>query len=159
MLLLSEQSLHTQNIKVNSNVSLFCQLPRSHNSQSAAALSRVTLMGTISPVPKDEHVDALKLAFSIIHPYAEQILDSPKFSLYHIQPQKIYFSGGFGVMACWVNVEEYEKARPDVLAHEVPSVMSRTNTEKQGECVIVDCVVFTFYYQCDIDGEENVVTL
>ena len=43
-------------------------------------------------------------------------MDSPKFKFYKIRPQKIYFSGGFGVMATWVNVPEYELARPDVLA-------------------------------------------
>jgi hypothetical protein len=115
VLLLSDQSIHTQNIKSNPNVSLFCQLPRSHTMQSAAALSRVTIIGQIESV-REEDLSPIRLAFPLVHQYAEQIIDSPKFSFYKIRPLKIYFSGGFGVMATWVDVEEYELARPDVLA-------------------------------------------
>jgi len=69
VLLLSEQSLHTVNIRSHSLVSLFCQLPRSQSKQATAALSRVTLMGSVEAVP-DDQLSALKLAFSLVHPYA-----------------------------------------------------------------------------------------
>ena len=115
VLLLSEQSLHTVNINENPLVSLFCQLPRSQYGQAAAALSRVTVMGKVEAVPVEE-LSAIKLAFTLVHQYADQIVDSPKFRFCKIQPQKIYFSGGFGVMATWVDVELYQQARPDVLA-------------------------------------------
>jgi putative heme iron utilization protein len=136
VMLLSDQSMHTANIKHNPSVSMFCQLPRQVNNQASAALSRVTVMGHVSTVP-DEELSALQLAFTIIHPYAEQIIDSPKFKLFRLQPEKIYFSGGFGVMATWVNVEDYQNARADVLAAEVPSVLSRVNLDKQGELLLV----------------------
>mmetsp|Transcript_24825 Transcript_24825/g.41369 ORF Transcript_24825/g.41369 Transcript_24825/m.41369 type:complete len:338 (-) Transcript_24825:54-1067(-) len=136
VMLLSDQSLHTQNILANPSVSLFVQLPRSQTSQSAAALSRVTVMGSVESVP-DEELSALSLAYSLVHQYAEQIVDSPKFKFYRIKPDKIYFSGGFGVMATWVDVQEYELARPDVLAAEVPTVLSRVNTDKQGELMLL----------------------
>ncbi len=74
VMLLSEQSLHTQNIKSNPAVSLFAQLPRAQNTQAAAALSRVTIMGTVFPVEESDET-ALKLAFSVLHPCAEQITD------------------------------------------------------------------------------------
>lgn len=121
VLLLSEQSLHTINIKQNPLVSLFAQLPRSQYGQAAAALSRVTLMGEVVPVPPEE-LSAIKLAFTLVHQYAEQIVDSPKFKFMKIKPQKIYFSGGFGVMATWVDVTDYELARPDVLAQVISSL-------------------------------------
>lgn len=73
------------------------------------------------------------MAFTIVHPYAEQIADSPRFAFSRIKPARIYFSGGFGVQATWVDVEEYEKARPDVLAQEVPMVLSKVNLDKQQE--------------------------
>eukprot|EP01039_Chlorochromonas_danica_P002766 gene2766-3020_t len=136
ILLLGGQSLHTQNVKHNPAVSLFCQLPRSRQSQTTAALSRVTIMGTVHPVPEEDLL-ATKMAFIIVHPYAEQIADSPRFSFYRIKPEKIYFSGGFGVQATWVDVADYEKARPDVLAQEVPTVLSRVNTEKEGELLLM----------------------
>lgn len=136
VLLLSDQSLHTQNIYQNPSVSLFCQLPRSQTNQAAAALSRVTVVGNVEEVPTEE-LSALKFAFTLIHQYAEQIADSPKFKFFRIKPKKIYFSGGFGVMATWVNVEQYEKARPDVLAQEVPTVLMRVNVDKQAELVLL----------------------
>eukprot|EP00596_Hydrurales_sp_CCMP1899_P001003 CAMPEP_0119043210 /NCGR_PEP_ID=MMETSP1177-20130426/19444_1 /TAXON_ID=2985 /ORGANISM="Ochromonas sp, Strain CCMP1899" /LENGTH=293 /DNA_ID=CAMNT_0007010861 /DNA_START=272 /DNA_END=1153 /DNA_ORIENTATION=- len=136
VMLLSEQSVHTQNILENPQVSLFCQLPRSESAQAAAALSRVTLVGKVEPIPVEE-LSTIKLAFTLIHQYAEQIADSPKFSFKRIKPQKIYFSGGFGVMATWVEIDEYETARPDVLAAEVTSMLSRVNLEKQGELFLL----------------------
>lgn len=136
VLLLSEQSLHTVNILKNPSVSLFAQLPRSQQRQAAAALSRVTIMGKVVEVPQEE-LSQLKLAFTLVHQYAEQIVDSPKFTFYKIRPQKIYFSGGFGVMATWVDIPEYEQARPDVLAQEVPNMLSKINAEKQGELFLL----------------------
>lgn len=134
VMLLSDQSLHTSNIKQNPNVSLFCQLPRSQISQAAASLSRVSLIGKVEPMtPSDPDMAAIKLAFTLVHQYAEQIIDSPKFSFYRMKPQKIYFSGGFGVMATWVDVAEYEQARPDVLAQEVAGLLAKLNSDKQGE--------------------------
>jgi hypothetical protein len=148
-MLLSEQSLHTQNIKSNPAVSLFAQLPRAQNTQAAAALSRVTIMGTVSPVEESDET-ALKLAFSVLHPYAEQILDSNKFRLYHVQPKKIYFSGGFGVSATWVDVPAYERAKPDVLAHEVPAVLSRLNTEKKGIYSQTESLYYMMFYSGEL---------
>ena len=73
VLLLSEQSLHTVNLKRSPPVSLFAQLPRSQGqAQSAAALSRVTIIGKIEPVPPDE-LNVVKLAFTLTHTYALQI--------------------------------------------------------------------------------------
>lgn len=136
VLLLSEQSLHTMNINQNPHVSLFCQLPRSQSAQAAAALSRVTLVGKVEAIPLHE-LSTIKLAFTLIHQYAEQIADSPKFQFCRIKPHKIYFSGGFGVMATWVDVVDYETARPDVLAAEVTSMLARINIEKQGELLLL----------------------
>ena len=136
VLLLSDQSLHTVNIHQHPHVSLFAQLPRSQSAQATAALSRVTVMGTVEAVPA-EALGPIKLAFTLVHQYAEQIVDSPKFAFYRIKPTKIYFSGGFGVMATWVDIKEYESARPDVLAQEVTNILSRINTEKQGELYLL----------------------
>lgn len=147
VLLLSDQSMHTINIKSNPKVSLFCQLPRSQSSQTTAALSRVTTVGTVEPLQNDE-LSAIKLAFTLIHPYSEQIVESPKFKFCKIKPEKIYFSGGFGVMATFVNVEDYESARPDVLAQEVPIMLSRINAEKQGELYLL-CKHFLYLNEVD----------
>lgn len=131
VLLLSTQSIHTQNVLQNPSVSLFCQLPRA-SAQSAVALSRVTVMGKVEAVPTED-LAPLKLAFTLVHQYAEQIVESPRFSFYRIKPEKIFFAGGFGVQSTWVDVEKYEEAKADVMANEVSAVLSKVNTEKQAE--------------------------
>jgi putative heme iron utilization protein len=136
ILLLNEKSPHTQNILRNSKVSLFCQQPRLHLSQVAAAVSRVTLMGTIEEVPRVE-LAALQMAFTLIHQHSEQNIDSPHFKLYRIQPEKVYFSGGFNVLSSWVDAGEYRKAAADIVAPEVPAVLARVNADKQGELLLL----------------------
>ena len=69
VLLLSEQSLHTVNIKHSPLVSLFCQLPRSQLGQTTAALSRVTIIGAVESAQVEE-LSSIKLAFTLVHPYA-----------------------------------------------------------------------------------------
>lgn len=135
-MLLNDQSLHSQNILANPNVSLFCILPRTTNTQAHAGHSRVTFMGTVEPVPSQD-AEVLKLAFSIVHPHTEQLTSSQRFTLHHIKPSKIYLSGGFGVGASWVNIKDYEQSSPDVIAHEVTSVMSRVNAAKQGNYQLI----------------------
>lgn len=149
VLLLNEKSMHTQNIQHSPAVSLFCQLPRGRETNTeTAALSRVTFMGQVELIPAEE-VTPLKFAFILLHPYAEQIADSPKFAFYRIKPEKIYFSGGFGVMSTWIDIPEYEQAKPDVLAHDVPNVLSRVNVERQLELVLI-CKHFLSLESVDI---------
>eukprot|EP01032_Pedospumella_encystans_P013100 gene13100-15102_t len=136
VLLISNQSLHTQNIQHSPDVSLFCQLPKQTATQASASLSRVTIMGHIERTP-EEDLPALQMAFTLIHPYSEQLFNSPKFSLLRLKPAKIFFSGGFGVSATWVDVKEYESARADVLANEMPIVLAKVNLEKQGELLLL----------------------
>jgi hypothetical protein len=78
VLLLSEQSLHTINVLENPSVSLFAQLPRSQSTQTTAALSRVTVIGKVEPIEDPNTLQPLRFAFTLVHPYAEQIVDSPK---------------------------------------------------------------------------------
>eukprot|EP00697_Spironema_sp_BW2_P002813 gnl/Spiro4/13752_TR7340_c0_g1_i1.p1 gnl/Spiro4/13752_TR7340_c0_g1~~gnl/Spiro4/13752_TR7340_c0_g1_i1.p1 ORF type:complete len:352 (+),score=-36.95 gnl/Spiro4/13752_TR7340_c0_g1_i1:80-1135(+) len=155
VLLLNSQSLHTQNIGEHSAVSLFVHLPPGHHAHNTgsesttAALSRVNIMGKIETIPANE-INPLKFAYTLVHPYAEQIADSPKFSFMRLKPERIYFSGGFGVMSTWINVSDYEDSKPDVLAQDVPDVLSKTNSERQGELCLM-CKHFLA-----IDQAENV---
>ncbi len=134
MLLLSEQSLHTQNIKANpqKTVSLFVQMPKTGKESTSAALSRVTLIGRIVPVEAEE-LPAIRTAYSIVHSYSERLVESPKFSFCKLQPEKVYFVGGFGVLSKWIPVDEYEAAVPDMMAHEMSRIVSRINNEHEPE--------------------------
>lgn len=51
----------------------------------SAALSRVTLVGRIVPVEKEE-LPPLKTAYSIVHSYSERLVESPKFSFCKVRP-------------------------------------------------------------------------
>lgn len=83
VLLLSEQSLHTQNIKANPRVSLFVQMPKTGKETTSAALSRVTLIGRIVPV-EEEELSAIRTAYSIVHSYSERLVESPKFGFFKV---------------------------------------------------------------------------
>jgi hypothetical protein len=50
-----------------------------------------------------------------------------RFKFYRILPKKIYFVGGFGVTATWVDIDEYERAKPDVLATSSLEIMDKLN--------------------------------
>lgn len=131
--LLAEASLHTQNIKANAVVSLLCQTPREGNGQSQAALARVTLVGSIVDVDDDDELIQLKASFSLVHTYADQLTQSPRFKFYKLKPDKVYYVGGFGVLSKWLPVSEYETAKPDILADEASSIVTKINTGKQQE--------------------------
>jgi hypothetical protein len=46
-----------------------------------------------------------------------------------LTPSKIYFVGGFGVLAKWVDIQEYKHAKADILAKEAAEIVSRLNRE------------------------------
>eukprot|EP00934_Nitzschia_sp_Nitz4_P005155 Nitzschia sp. Nitz4//scaffold63_size106090//28937//30136//NITZ4_004383-RA/size106090-processed-gene-0.120-mRNA-1//1//CDS//3329555954//5145//frame0 len=142
--LLNDRSVHTQNIQSHPMVSLFAQLntPVAENDSSTGKnsdatakqgqlLGRCSLVGVmekidplINPAPD---LDLLRMRFRLTHTYAEQILDSPHFSFYRMVPQQIYYVGGFGVAAQWIQVEDYQQAKPDLLAHEAPHMIHQLN--------------------------------
>lgn len=148
IVLLNVNAVHTQNIEKSNKVSLFIQLPKLPYGQTMAAVSRVTMMGTVQKICDDDVLNPIKFAFLLVHPHTEAIIDSSKFQFYEVQPLKIFFAGGFGVSSDWVNVSEYEQARPDIIANEVTSILSRINLEKQPELKLL-CKHFLDIAVCD----------
>lgn len=127
VLLMNEMSMHTMNIYNNPDnfVTLFMQA-----SGLGQDVSRCSLTGKVEKIPNDSpDMDALRMRYSITHAYADQVMDSPKFAFYRLVPSKIYFVGGFGVLAKWVEVNEYKEAAPDILAKEADSIVRRINRE------------------------------
>jgi putative heme iron utilization protein len=149
VLLMNDMSMHTMNLLAsqkqhgegNALVTLFCQLGGSSASggrgggapNKAAGtqdVSRCSLTGTLQKIsPTASDIDALRMRYSLTHAYADQVMDSPKFSFYRLVPSKIYFVGGFGVLAKWVEPEDYRLAAPDILAKEASDIVSRINRE------------------------------
>jgi putative heme iron utilization protein len=94
-------------------------------------VSRCSLTGTLYKIDPavDSDVDAIRMRYSLTHTYADQVMDSPKFAFYRLVPEKIYFVGGFGVMAKWVDPEDYAAAAPDILAKEASAIVAKLNRE------------------------------
>jgi len=145
VLLMNEMSMHTINIAKNaldpedessgsSLVTLFTQLGDASTAKKGQDVSRCSLTCKVEKIPDtSEDMDALRMRYSITHVYADQVMDSPKFAFYRLLPEKIYYVGGFGVMAKWVDVEDYRQAAPDILAKEANEIVSKLNREFQSD--------------------------
>jgi heme iron utilization protein len=126
ILLMNEMSMHTINIQTCPIVTLFTQL----GSKEGQDVSRCSITGTIEQMDKtDAEMDVIRMRYSITHTYADQVMDSPKFAFYRLRPQKIYFVGGFGVLAKWVEPADYHIAAPDILAKDASSIVARINRD------------------------------
>jgi putative heme iron utilization protein len=132
VLLMNEMSMHTVNIFENKDgmVTLFTQLQSKTGSGAGQDISRCSVTGTIAKIdPKAADMDAIRMRYSITHSYADQVMDSPKFAFYRLTPCKIYFVGGFGVLAKWVDIDEYKNAKADILAKEAAEIVARINRD------------------------------
>ena len=109
-------------------------------------VSRCSLTGTLERIEmNDPQMDAIRMKYSLTHSYADQVMDSPKFAFYRLIPTKIYFVGGFGVLAKWVNPMEYQNAAPDILAQEASAITERVNREHSED------LLYTARYLLNID--------
>lgn len=141
VLLMNEMSMHTINIVENAllggdgNISrlvtLFTQLENGGSgSKKGQDVGRCSLTCRVEKIPRDApDMDILRMRYSLTHAYADQVMDSPKFAFYRLLPEKIYYVGGFGVMAKWVDVDDYKDATPDILAMEANEIVTKLNRE------------------------------
>ena len=133
VLLMNDMSMHTINIQQAAQpmVTLFTQLSKDHGQQDVSRCSLTGVLEEISSSAQDW--DALRMRYSLTHKYADQVMDSPKFRFYRLLPRRIYFVGGFGVLAKWVEPEEYALAAPDILAREAASILERVNRDHEDD--------------------------
>jgi len=141
VLLMNEMSMHTVNIRDRLGdddnppwVTLFTQLSGT-GGQDASRCSVTGIVEEISPRAPD--VDTLRMRYAISHAYADRVMDSPKFAFYRIRPAKIYYVGGFGVDRAWVPIEEYNMAKPDILAREAADIVEKLNRNHGGDLELV----------------------
>lgn len=143
VLLMNEMSMHTINIEKNALnnegkssdlVTLFTQLGDALTSNKGQDVSRCSFTCKVEKIPDTApDMDAIRMRYSLTHAYADQVMDSPKFAFYRLVPEKIYYVGGFGVMAKWVDVEDYKNAAPDILAKDANDIVSKLNREFQSD--------------------------
>mmetsp|Transcript_6080 Transcript_6080/g.19838 ORF Transcript_6080/g.19838 Transcript_6080/m.19838 type:complete len:173 (+) Transcript_6080:637-1155(+) len=65
-----------------------------------------------------------------MHPFAEALRDRRDFQLWRVEASSVFFVGGFGVKARWVDPEEYQAASPDVVAEGAAALVAELNEQK-----------------------------
>jgi putative heme iron utilization protein len=144
VLLMNAMSMHTVNIRESADyqqgrqmATLFAQLA-GQSSSGGQDVSRCSITGTIEKIPPGaDDMAQIRLRYSITHAYADRVMDSPKFDFYRLRPAKIYYVGGFGVQSEWVPVEEYQNARPDVLARHAADIVQKLNHDSEDDLILV----------------------
>lgn len=156
VLLMNEMSMHTINIERNALnpsqqqqqdggvgagvsplVTLFTQLASDDaSSPQGQDVSRCSFTCRVEKIPSNaDDMDVIRMRYSLTHAYADQVMDSPKFAFYRLIPEKIYYVGGFGVMAKWVDVQDYSEAEPDILAKDASAIVKKLNREFMDDLV------------------------
>ena len=135
ILLMNDMSMHTINIRQTTEatgkpavVTLFTQR-ESSGAGEGQDVSRCSLTGTLERMDPNTTpgMDQIRMRYSLTHAYADQVMESPKFAFYRLNPQHIYFVGGFGVLAKWMDPADYAAASPDILAAAADDMMDKIN--------------------------------
>jgi len=138
VLLLNGASVHTQNVAQDPRASLFAQMPsKTGEGQPSAAMARVSVLGTVVPVADQDELFALRAAYSVAHGWATRLVESDKFTFFKLKPERVYYMGGFGVDAAWVDLQEYEAAEADPLALDSLALVNKLNTEQQDDLLLL----------------------
>jgi len=110
-------------------------------SETAADRSRVTMVGSLRRLEEtSDETDMLKTKFSVRHAYADALLNGDSsssssagaadFALWRLEPRSVFFVGGFGVKARWVDARDYSDALPDVVASGATDLVNEMNGER-----------------------------
>jgi putative heme iron utilization protein len=92
----SSMATHTRNLKANPRASLLI----SESSDDPLANGRLTLIGTVEPLPNSER-DSAAAAYLESHPNAKQWIDFGDFAFFQLTIADAYLVAGFGTMG-WV---------------------------------------------------------
>lgn len=135
--LLASGAEHTKNIAKESRVSLYCQPP----SSSGQGGCRVTLVGEIAKLPESD-IHETEEEYIHVHSHASDALKFPDlFEFYRMSVKDVFYVGGFGVVAQWVDPKLYAEAEPDPLAFDAPSIVADLNATRREELKLL-CEVF-----------------
>ncbi len=105
----SSMARHSKNLRSNPNASLLVNSKPAAAAQGGAlAAGRVTVMGTIKPVDKDD-IEMVAQGYLAANPEAAQWLSFGDFQFYRMEIVDVYVVAGFGAMG-WVNAEQLAEA-------------------------------------------------
>ena len=131
--LISTMAMHTQNLLGDPRASLLVTPPQSRSDPLGAA--RVTLMGTVTRVPKEEALE-VRERYLARHADASYWVDFQDFGFFRMALAEIDFVGGFGSMG-WVMPADYARAAVDPLADEASSLIREFNTEQAATLLLL----------------------
>src|SRR5262245_36236574 len=125
LFLISSMAVHTQNLSGDARASLFVTEPDWSGDPLAAG--RLTLMGTVGPVPADARADA-RSAYLARNPNAAYWVDFEDFAFHRLEILDLYFVGGFAAMD-WIDAAAYRAARVDPLADAAAGILEHMNRD------------------------------
>jgi len=129
--LISTMAMHTQNLQQDARASLLVTQDASDGDPLGA--SRVTVIGTVRPVPKAEVAEVRRL-YLLRYANSKYWVDFEDFSFYRMEVVDIYYVGGFGVMG-WVATEDYSSSHADPLADSMVDIARHMNADHQDALV------------------------
>ena len=124
IVLISSMAVHTQNLLEDARASLLVTQPTAGDPLAA---SRLTLMGQTRVVDPADRA-SVREAYLARHRNASYWVDFDDFSFWRLEPDDLYFVGGFAAMG-WVSREEYRAAAPDPLADHASSILQHMNDD------------------------------
>jgi hypothetical protein len=133
LFLISTMAMHTQNLKADPRASLFVTQPASDGDVLGAA--RVTIVGSALPVPEEEKAETRE-SYLAAHPGSHYWVDFTDFAFFRLEPQDLYFVGGFGVMG-WVSAADYAAARPDPLSVAARGILDHMNADHADALILL----------------------
>lgn len=123
--LISSMAIHTQNLAGDPRASLFLAEPDWSGDPLAAG--RLTLMGTVKPIPGDVRADA-RAAYLARHANASYWVDFDDFAFHRLEVEDLYFVGGFAAMD-WIDAAAYRAGRVDPLADVAAGILEHMNRD------------------------------
>jgi hypothetical protein len=124
-------AMHTQNLTADPRASLLVTQDDAGGDPLGA--SRVTLVGSVVPVPEAEK-EAAREIYLARHANSRYWVDFEDFSFYRMDVVDIYYVGGFGVMG-WVSAAEYLSSEPDPLADSMAEIIRHMNADHRDALV------------------------
>jgi putative heme iron utilization protein len=131
--LISTMAMHTQNLQADPRASLL--VTQADASGDPLGASRVTLIGNAVIIPQPDVANARKVYLER-YANAKYWVDFEDFSFYRMDVVDVYYVGGFGVMG-WVQVSDYDQARPDPLADTASGIIEHMNTDHTDALVLL----------------------
>jgi heme iron utilization protein len=131
--LISTMAMHTQNLRADPRASLL--VTRDDAGGDPLGASRVTLIGSVLPIPEAEVAEARTL-YLASYPNSKYWVAFEDFSFYRMDVVDVYYVGGFGVMG-WVSASEYDRSQPDPLADSMAEIIQHMNADHKDSLVLL----------------------